>query len=161
MLGFFWGTGVVGGIVLDGEPWVGVGAAGEIGHVCIQMRDGLPCPCGRTGCMEAYAGRGAMERRARELHAQGRATELFEIAAKRGRERLTSGIWAAALERKDPLAHELVRGAGEARGSGVASVVKVVAVEVGIRGGGLGVRPGKPYAHRIAAAMLPHLFNDD
>ena len=51
-----------------------LGAAGEIGHVCIQMRDGLRCPCGRAGCMEAYAGRSAMEHRARELHAEGRAT---------------------------------------------------------------------------------------
>jgi glucokinase len=161
MLGVFWGTGVGGGIVLDGKPWVGVGAAGEIGHVCIQMRDGLQCPCGRTGCMEAYAGRSAMERRARELQASGRATELFEIAAKRGRERLTSGIWAAALERNDPLAGELVGDAVEALGAGVASVVNVLDVEVVILGGGLGVRLGKPYARKIAAAMLPHLFNDD
>ena len=61
-LGVFWGTGVGGGIVLDGEPWIGQGSAGEIGHVCVQMRDGLRCPCGRRGCMEAYAGRGALER---------------------------------------------------------------------------------------------------
>ena len=161
MLGVFWGTGVGGGILLDGRPWTGVGAAGEIGHVCIQMRDGLPCQCGRSGCMEAYAGRGSMERRARELHAGGRSTELFEIAKKRGRERLTSGIWAAALERKDPLARELVTDAVEALGAGVASVVNVLDVEVVILGGGLGVRLGKPYARRIAAAMLPHLFSDD
>ena len=108
MLGVFWGTGVGGGIVLDGKPWHGVGAAGEIGHVCIQMDDGLQCPCGRRGCMEAYAGRKALETRARELHAPVPTTELFKIAAKRGRERLTSGIWAAALERGDPLAHELM-----------------------------------------------------
>ena len=160
MLGVFWGTGVGGGIVLDGKPWVGVGAAGEIGHVCIQMRDGLPCPCGRRGCMEAYAGRGAMERRARELHHKGHDTELFKIARKRGRERLTSGIWAAALERKDPLARKLVAEAVAALGAGVASVVNVLDVEVVILGGGLGVRLGKPYAEKIAAAMLPHLFND-
>ncbi|MDX6680999.1 MAG: glucokinase [Solirubrobacteraceae bacterium] len=161
MLGVFWGTGVGGGIVLHDEPWLGQGAAGEIGHVCIQMRDGLRCPCGRSGCMEAYAGRGAMERRARELHDGGAPTELFKIARKRGRERLTSGIWAAALERKDPLARKLVGEAVEALGAGVASVVNVLDVEAVILGGGLGVRLGKPYADRIAAAMLPHLFSDD
>jgi len=161
MLGVFWGTGVGGGIVLDGKAWLGQGSAGEIGHVCIQMRDGLRCPCGRSGCMEAYAGRGALERRARELHAKGAETELLQIARKRGRERLTSGIWAAALERKDPLARKLVAEAVEALGAGVASVVNVLDVEAVILGGGLGVRLGKPYADRIAAAMRPHLFNDD
>jgi glucokinase len=161
LLGVFWGTGVGGGIVLDGEPWLGLGAAGEIGHVCVQMHDGLRCPCGRRGCMEAYAGRNALERRARELHAGGADTELFKIARKRGRERLTSGIWAAALERKDPLARKLVAHAVEALGAGVASVVNVLDVEVVILGGGLGVRLGRPYADKIAAAMLPHLFNDD
>ncbi len=159
-LGVFWGTGVGGGIVLDGEAWIGQGGAGEIGHVCVQMRDGLRCPCGREGCMEAYAGRSAMERRARELHDKGAETELFKIARKRGRERLTSGIWAAALERKDPLARKLVGQAVEALGAGVASVVNVLDVEVVILGGGLGIRLGEPYADRIAAAMLPHLFND-
>ena len=161
MLGVFWGTGVGGGIVLDGKPWHGVGAAGEIGHVCIQMDGGLQCPCGRRGCMEAYAGRKALEARARELHAAGAATELFKIADKRGRERLTSGIWSAALERGDPLAHELMEQAVRALGAGVASVVNVLDVEIVILGGGLGVRLGRPYAERIAAAMAPHLFNDD
>jgi len=161
MLGVFWGTGVGGGIVLDGRPWVGLGAAGEIGHVCVQMRDGLRCTCGRSGCMEAYAGRGALEARARELHAAGADTALFKIARKRGRERLTSGIWAAALERDDPLARKLVAEAVEALGAGVASVVNVLDIEAVILGGGLGVRLGEPYAEKLAAAMLPHLFNDD
>jgi glucokinase len=160
LLGVFWGTGVGGGILLDGKPWTGLGAAGEIGHVCIQMHGGLRCPCGRHGCMEAYAGRGAMERRARELHDKGHATDLFKIARKRGRERLTSGIWARALEQKDPLACKLMADAVEALGAGVASVVNVLDVEVVILGGGLGVRLGKPYAEKIAATMLPHLFND-
>jgi glucokinase len=160
-LGVFWGTGVGGGIILDGEPWIGQGSAGEIGHVCVQMRDGLRCPCGRHGCMEAYAGRGALEARARELHEKGHDTDLFKIARKRGAERLRSGIWATALERKDPLAHKLIDEAVEALGAGVASVVNVLDVEVVILGGGLGIRLGAPYAERIAAAMLPHVFNDD
>ncbi len=160
-LGVFWGTGVGGGIILDGEPWIGRGSAGEIGHVCVQMHHGLHCPCGRRGCMEAYAGRGALEQRARELHDKGAETELFKIARKRGAERLRSGIWATALEREDPLACKLIDEAIEALGAGVASVINVLDVEVVILGGGLGVRLGKPYAEQIAAAMLPHVFNDD
>jgi glucokinase len=110
--------------------------------------------------MEAYAGRNALERRARELHDKGEHTELFKIAHKRGRERLTSGIWAAALERKDPLAAKLIARAVEALGAGVASVDNVLDVEIIILGGGLGVRLGQPYADKIAEAMLPHLFHD-
>jgi glucokinase len=160
MLGVFWGTGVGGGIVLDGRPWVGRGGAGEIGHVVVKI-DGAQCPCGRRGCMEAYAGRNALEARARELHEKGEPTELFKIARKRGRERLTSGIWAAALERGDPLATKLIDRAVEMLGAGVASVDNVLDVDVIILGGGLGVRLGQPYADRIAAAMAPHLFFSD
>ena len=160
MLGVFWGTGVGGGIVLDGRPWLGRGGAGEIGHVVVKV-DGAQCPCGRRGCMEAYAGRNALEARARELHDKGEPTELFKIAKKRGRERLTSGIWAAALERGDPLATKLVDRAVEMLGAGVASVDNVLDVEVIILGGGLGVRLGQPFADRIAAAMAPHLFFSD
>ena len=49
--------------------------------------------------MEAYAGRGAMEFRARKLADRGETTELFEIMEKRGRTRLQSGIWERALSR--------------------------------------------------------------
>ena len=160
MLGVFWGTGVGGGIVLDGRPWVGRGGAGEIGHVVVEV-GGARCPCGRRGCMEAYAGRNALEARARERHDKGEPTELFKIARKRGRERLTSGIWAAALERGDPLATKLIDRAVAMLGAGVASVDNVLDVEVVILGGGLGVRLGQPYADRIAQAMQPHLFFSD
>ena len=90
LLGVWWGTGVGGGIVLHGEPWDGRGAAGELGHVVVKI-GGAECTCGRRGCMEAYAGRGAMEIRARRLHKRGRKTDLFKIMEKRGRTRLTSG----------------------------------------------------------------------
>ena len=160
MLGVFWGTGVGGGIVLGGKAWVGRGGAGEIGHVCVKV-DGALCPCGRRGCVEAYAGRNALERHARALHEKGEPTELFKIARKRGRERLTSGIWAAALERGDPLATKLIDRAVTMLGAGVASCDNVLDVEIIILGGGLGVRLGQEYADRIARAMAPHLFFSD
>jgi glucokinase len=159
LLGVFWGTGVGGGIVLDGRPWLGRGAAGEIGHVVVK-RDGARCTCGRRGCMEAYAGRGAMEIRARAKHNSGAKTVLFEIMEERGRDRLTSGIWARALDRGDPLAVELMDDAILALGAGVASVQNVLDVDAIVIGGGLGIRMGEPYARRILDAMLPHLFVD-
>jgi glucokinase len=159
LLGVFWGTGVGGGIVLDGKPWIGRGAAGEIGHVVVK-RDGARCTCGRRGCMEAYAGRGSMELRARAKEHKGSKTVLFDIMRDRGRDRLTSGVWARALDRGDELATELMDEAIEALGAGVASVQNVLDVEAIVIGGGLGIRLGEPFANRILDAMRPHLFVD-
>lgn len=160
LLGVFWGTGVGGGVVLGGKSWVGRGGAGEIGHTVVKI-DGARCPCGRRGCLEAYAGRAAMEDRARRRVEQGRRTDLFNLMRERGRPRLTSSVWAHALERGDKLAIQLIDRAVTALGAGIASAVNVLDVEAVIIGGGLGVRLGEPYVQRIAAAMQPHLFNDD
>jgi len=160
LLGVFWGTGVGGGIVLDGKPWLGRGAAGEIGHIPVRHH-GLQCPCGRIGCMEAYAGRRAMEARARKAHDEGEKTDLFKIMEEKGRDRLTSGIWARAIERGDELAESLIEDAIDALGRGVAAACNVLDPDAIIIGGGLGVRFGEPYARRISDAMMPHLFHDD
>jgi glucokinase len=160
LIGVFWGTGVGGGIILNGEHWLGRGAAGEIGHMVVK-RNGARCTCGRRGCMEAYAGRAAMEIKARREHAKGAKTDLFKIMEKRGRDRLTSGIWARALKAGDPLAHRLIDRAVEALGAGIASAVNLLDTEAVIIGGGLGVRFGEPYVKRIGKAMKPHLFTDD
>jgi glucokinase len=157
LLGVFWGTGVGGGIVLDGKPWLGRGAAGEIGHMVVK-RNGARCPCGRRGCVEAYAGRAAMEALARRAALEGHETRLFELMEKLDRTRLTSGVWAKALAHEDPLATKLVDTAVEALGAGIASALNLLDVEAVIIGGGLGTRLGPRYAKRIARAMLPHLF---
>jgi len=160
LLGVFWGTGVGGGLILGGAPWIGRGGAGEIGHVVVEL-DGARCTCGRRGCMEAYAGRGAMELYVRKLHEEkGRKTDLFKLMEEHGRTRLTSGIWARALEQGDKLAGQVLDRAVRALGAGIASVVNVLDVEGVVIGGGLGVRLGHPYAKRISEEMLPHLFND-
>ena len=160
LLGVFWGTGVGGGIVLDGRPWTGRGGAGEIGHMVVKI-DGARCTCGRRGCMEAYAGRGAMEARARRLHEEKEQhTDLFKLMKEHGRTRLTSGIWARALEHKDELAEHLLERAVRALGAGVASAVNLLDVECVVIGGGLGTRLGDPYVKRITEAMQPHLFSD-
>jgi len=159
VLGVFWGTGVGGGLILDGKPWVGRGGAGEIGHVVVEI-DGARCGCGRRGCMEAYAGRGQLEERARRRVEKGRKTELFKLMESHGRARLTSSIWARALDRDDKLATELIDGAVRALGAGIASAVNVLDVEAVIIGGGLGIRFGEPFAQRLAREMHPHIFND-
>jgi len=160
LLGVFWGTGVGGGLIIDGKPWSGMGAAGEIGHVVVEMKDGAKCPCGRYGCMEAYAGRQAMEDHVRRLVKKGRKTILFDLMEKYERTRLTSGIWARALKRNDKLAIQTVDRAIGALGVAIASTINVLDVEGVVIGGGLGVKLGHPYAKRIAEAMRPHLVAD-
>lgn len=107
LIGVFWGTGVGGGLVLDGKPWLGRGAAGEVGHMVVE-RGGARCPCGRRGCLEAYAGRAAMEAEARRRYEGGVKTDLFKLMRKHGRERLTSGVWERALDHGDHLARKLI-----------------------------------------------------
>jgi glucokinase len=157
LLGVFWGTGVGGGIVIDRKMWLGRGDAGEIGHTVIRQ-GGRRCTCGRNGCLEAYAGRAAMELRARKLHDHGHETKLFELMREHGRDRLTSGIWQRALDADDALAHKLIDRAISALGAGIASAVNLLDVEAVLIGGGLGVRFGDHGVERIAAAMKPHLF---
>ena len=160
LVGVFWGTGVGGGLILDRKPWLGRGGAGEIGHIVVKM-GGAHCPCGRRGCLEAYAGRAAMEQRARREHDDGRKTNLFKLMKKHGHDRLTSGIWERALKADDSLATELIDRAVGALGAGIASVINLLDLEAVIIGGGMGTRLGEPYAERIVEGMGKNLFNDD
>ena len=160
LLGVFWGTGVGGGLILDGKRWLGRGAAGEIGHMVVKI-GGAHCPCGRRGCMEAYAGRAAMEAKARRDVAHGASTDLFEIMEKRGRDRLVSSIWQRALEHGDEYTEKLLDRAVTALGAGIASAVNLLDVEAVILGGGIGVRLGEPYAEKIRERMHRHLFVDE
>jgi glucokinase len=158
LLVVFAGSGVGGALVLGGELRPGAhGAAGEIGHMVV-VEGGELCPCGRRGCMEAYAGRVALERAARAAAAAGRPTELLAIQQRLRRPRMTSGVWKAALDAGDPLAHELIDRAVEALGAAIASAVNLVDVQAVLIGGGLGDKLGEPFVRRIETAMIPHLF---
>ena len=157
VLGVFWGTGVGGGLILDGKPWLGRGGAGEIGHMVVR-RGGRRCPCGNDGCLEAYAGRAAMEERARAQIKKGQKSELLKIMKDKDHVRFTSSVWAEAIERKDELATELIDEAVLALGAGIASAVNLLDAEAVIIGGGLGVRFGQPYIERIREAMLLNIF---
>jgi glucokinase len=159
LLGVWWGTGVGGGVILNGEHWLGRGAAGEFGHMVVNIGGRKEAgQLGLRGTVEAYAGRAAMEARARRLAAKGRKTDLFKIMEKKGRTRLASGVWASALKKEDKVAVELIARAVEVLGAGIASVVNLLDLEAVVIGGGLGSRLGAPYADRIAMAMRPHLF---
>ena len=120
--------------------------------------DGAPSPCGRKGCLEAYAGRAAMEAEARRRIEHGKHSDLIKIMEKKGRTRMSSGVWAKALEKDDHLAVHLVDRAVWALGLAAASAVNLLDVEAVVIGGGLGTRLGAPFADRIRESMLPHLI---
>ena len=158
LLVVFAGSGVGGGLVLGGRLWSGThGAAGEIGHMVV-VEGGELCSCGRRGCMEAYAGRNAMERAARAAAAAGRPTELLAIQERQRRPRMTSGVFKTALDAGDPLAHELIERTVQALAAAIASAVNLVDVQAVLIGGGLGDKLGEPFVRRIETAMIPHLF---
>jgi glucokinase len=157
LIGVFWGTGVGGGLILGGKPWLGRGAAGEIGHMVVK-RGGAKCPCGRRGCMEAYAGRAAMEAEARRRQEDGQKTDLFKLMEKHDKPRLTSSIWGRAIEHGDKLATELVDRAIEAIGTGVASAINLLDPEAIVIGGGLGLRFGERYMEPLLEEMRKHVF---
>ena len=156
LLGVFVGTGVGGGLVIGGELRTGRGSAGEIGHTVV--RDGgRRCGCGRRGCVEAYAGRARIEITARRWHEHGRPTRLFDLMRKRGRDRVTSGTIADALERRDALTVELIDQAVWALGLALANAQNLLDLEAIVVGGGLGDRLGAPFVERIEASAMPHL----
>jgi glucokinase len=156
LLAVWWGTGIGGGLVLDGAVRSGPsGAAAEIGHTNF-VPEGLVCGCGRQGHVEAYAGRAALEAEARRRHAAGTPNKLVELA---GDDRMKSKIFAEALEADDPTAHELLDRAVEALGVGIASAATLLDVDRVIIGGGLGSRLGTPWADRIQHVVRRRVYS--
>jgi glucokinase len=159
-LGLWWGTGVGGAIMVEKHRWLGRGSAGEIGHMVVKL-GGAKCACGRRGCLEAYAGRAAMERKAQRDQKRGVETRLFALMKEHGHDQLTSSVWQHALDEHDAYAEKLIERAIRALGAGAASAVNLIDVEAVVVGGGLGTRLGEQGVARIREAMLPHLFVDD
>jgi predicted NBD/HSP70 family sugar kinase len=160
VLGVFVGTGVGGGLILEGTLRDGRGAAGEIGHTTVKP-EGRMCSDGRRGHLEAYAGRGRMEAHARKLVEDGKGTSLFKIMEHKGKDHLSSGVIAKALEEQDEMALSLIDDAVWALGVALASAQNLLDLEAFVIGGGLGDRLGRPFVDRVAAAMRPNLFVPD
>ena len=155
VLGVFVGTGIGAGVVLDGKLRRGpTGAAGEIGHMIVR-RGGRLCGCGGRGHLEAYAGRAAMERRARDLERKGRDTALVELAPGR---RMTSGVFVKALAAKDAVAVELIDDAVAALGAAIASAVSLLDIPLVVVGGGLADRLGPEFVQRVDQVCRADVF---
>lgn len=157
LLSVYVGTGVGGGLVLDGTPYEGRGGAGELGHMIVRQ-NGAVCPCGRRGCVEAYAGRRAMTRAAERARAAGRATVLFDVMEELGQSAPTGAVFAEAYSRGDEVVADLLDDAVSALGAGIASAVNLLDVDLVVLGGGVGERLGADFRTRVEAAARPLLF---
>lgn len=155
VIGVFPGTGIGGGLVLDGRLYRGArGNAGEIGHMIMQL-DGPMCGCGQYGCLEAVASRSAI---ARDLIAQAAIGRVPSVAAKAGTDvrSVRSKAIARVLTAGEPAGIALLERAAERLGIGIANCVNLLNPEMVVIGGGLVEKLGDWLLERAAASMRRH-----
>ena len=129
------GTGIGGGIVLNGKIWAGMnGMAGEFGHMTVEP-DGVPCGCGNHGCAERYASASAIMRMAREAAASGEAPSLAQ-AASSDAEFAPKLIYNLAMQGDEP-ARIIFRTFGRYLGIMLADAINVLDLEVYVLAGGV------------------------
>ncbi len=132
---FTLGTGVGGGIILDGKIWHGMtGMAGELGHLTIEP-EGAPCGCGNNGCLEQYASATAIVRMAKEAIAGGQAPEL-QRALGDNAEFSAKIVYQMAIQGDEP-ARVIFRRVGRALGIGVADMINALNLPIFVLGGGV------------------------
>lgn len=136
VVGVFIGTGIGGGLVLNGEPYSGFNhAAGEIGHMVIDPA-GPKCGCGNSGCFEALASRTAIFRKIQAAVDTGQKTVLSEMLGDDLQE-LRSGHLRKAIRRGDKFVLKVVKEAAEYTGLAVANLINLLNPEIVILGGGI------------------------
>jgi glucokinase len=158
MVGIFVGTGIGGGLVVDGRLHLGArGGAGELGHMIIDP-DGPKCPCGKRGCAEAHASRTSIERDVRAMIEDGHKSRVLKMMKKKGAERLTSSVIAKALAAGDPVMTKVMKRAQRSVGILVSNVINLVDPEVVVIGGGIAERLGDEFVAPIREVAYERLL---
>ncbi|HEX8450806.1 MAG TPA: ROK family protein [Longimicrobium sp.] len=136
LVGFTLGTGIGGGIVLNGEIYHGCSdVAGEIGHMTIDS-NGRKCKCGNYGCLEQYASGPAIALRATEGIEAGAESMLEEMVDGRLEEITAATVYEAAVL-GDPYATEVMKDTARFLGSGVASIINILNPQMVVIAGGV------------------------
>ena len=129
------GTGVGGGIIVDGKCLVGAhGAGGEIGHLCVNYQETETCGCGKKGCLEQYASATGIARIAREHLAADKKDSILRTY---DLDKIDAKIVFDALKEGDQLAVDIVEEFGEYLAKGLADVAVVVDPSLFVIGGGV------------------------
>lgn len=136
LIGIFLGTGIGGGIILDGKLYSGFNkTAGELGHMVLQV-GGPKCGCGNNGCFEALASRTAIFREIQKAVKDGGKTVLTEMLGSDLAE-LKSGDLRKALRKNDKLVEKVIEDAAEYTGIAIANLINIFNPEVVVVGGGV------------------------
>jgi glucokinase len=154
LVAVFVGTGVGSGAVLDGRLWRGAGnAAGEVGHTQV-VPDGLPCRCGRNGCLEQYVSGSGFQRRLAAAMTAGRSSRLVDVCGGQAPKLTARDVHAAAMD-GDALALEFWTDAVRLLTMATANYVTLVNPSVLVMGGG--VIETVPALFAAVAAAVPEL----
>ncbi len=129
------GTGVGGGLILDGKIWHGfLGMAGELGHMVV-AENGVRCACGGNGCLETESSGTAIVRKARLAIAEGRSPALAELD-REGKE-ITAKLVGQEAKAGDAASREVFDSAGRYLGIGLANLVNALNLPLYVIGGGV------------------------
>lgn len=148
MVGIWPGTGVGGGIVVDGKLYGGAGhMAGEIGHTTVKA-GGPKCGCGGRGHLEALCSRTAIVKEIAKHVKRGARTELTKIAGK-DVTKATSGDLRKAMQREDKVVMKVLERTAKYLALGIASAANLLNPELVVLGGGVIEALGEPFVARI------------
>lgn len=137
VVGITIGTGIGGGLILNGELYHGASdVAGEIGHTTIDV-NGRLCKCGNYGCLEAYASGPAIATRAREALVREDTASLLPSIVDGQLDRITAEIVYDAAKKGDGLANEIVRDTARYLGAGIATLLNVLNPDTVVIAGGV------------------------
>ena len=143
------GTGVGGGIIIDGKIYAGMRSAGaELGHTLLVL-DGEPCSCGRRGCWETYASATALIRQAEKAAAEHPESLLAQV------EKMTGLAVFEAADKGDCVAQAVIDRYCEYVAAGFTDLVNALAPEMILLGGGIS-RQGE----RILAPIREYVVNN-
>jgi len=130
------GTGIGGGVVINGQLHLGIGGtAGEVGHHMIDPY-GPPCGCGSQGCLEAFASGPAITAMALKAITQGRTTRIAELVSY-DLNKVTPEVICRAAQAGDAIAREVYERAGFYIGIGVANLIAILSPDMVVIGGGV------------------------
>ncbi|MEY8516372.1 ROK family glucokinase [Lachnospiraceae bacterium 29-84] len=148
------GTGVGGGIIVDGEIVAGAnGAGGEIGHITVNPHEHISCNCGRNGCLEQYASATGIARLARERLAGEHEASLLDQETE-----VTAKAVFDAYKQQDHIAAEVVREFARVLGKALSNIACVMDPEAFVIGGGVS-KAGQPLLDAVAESYQKAAFS--
>ncbi|MEN3185628.1 MAG: ROK family protein [Atribacterota bacterium] len=150
------GTGIGGGVVVNGNLYIGKdGGAGELGHITVEPQ-GVRCGCGNRGCLEAYASGPAMVAQALRALVQQNDTLIRDLVGD-DLSRVNPKVIAEAAQKGDQVAIEIIERAGAYIGQALSCVCVTINPEMIVIGGGVAL-VGELLFESIRKGLKERLF---